>query len=403
MKVLLAHNYYGSEAPSGENQAFTAEADLLRSQGVEVFEFLRHSDEIRRQGLWGTLKGGLATPWNFWSAGQIKRRLNECRPDVVHAHNTFPLISPSIFRAIGHRAARVLTLHNYRLFCAAGIPMREGRVCTDCLGAGSVRPALRHGCYRGSRVATVPLAMNVALHRWLGTWQKEVDAFIALTQFQKDQLVAAGLPADKVHVKPNFYPGNPRVIPWDDRQPEAVFVGRLTPEKGLETLLTSWGDWARLENGNVPELCIVGDGPLRQRLEDMGKGLQVRFLGQVSAEAAQARIANARLLILPSLCFEGFPMVVREAFAFGTPAAVSNLGPLPGIVNDGQSGVVFEPGDAASLLSVVRTAWESPGLLARLGQGARAEFEAKYTEQANFRTLMAIYRQAMAVSRAAQG
>lgn len=403
VKILLVHNYYGSTAPSGENQVFEAERIMLRSRGHDVTEFTRHSDEIRGQGAWGVMKGALATPWNPWIYGAVKRVVSWFQPDVVHAHNTFPLISPSIFSAIGPRAARVLTLHNYRLFCPAGIPMRAGRVCTDCLDRRSVLPALAHACYRDSRVATVPLAVNVALNRWLGTWRRHVDAFIALSQFQKDRLVAAGLPVDKVHVKPNFYPGRPGVMPWLERPDEAVFVGRLTAEKGVEALLTAWREWARLANEAVPRLCIVGDGPLRQQLERMAEGLPVRFLGQVASDAAQARIAAARLLVLPSQSFEGFPMVVREAFAFGTPAAVSNLGPLPSIVRDGYSGVVFEPGDAGSLLKIVRAAWGHPGMLENLGQGARAEFESKYTEDANYQTLMEIYRQALEVSRAARG
>ena len=144
----------------------------------------------------------------------------------------------------------------------------------------------------------------------------------------------------------------------------------------------------------------MGDSELRPELELMATGLPVRFLGQVSGKEAQAQIAGARLLVLPSEWFEGFPMVVREAFAFGTPAAVSDIGPLPSIVQHGGSGVVFSPANPESLLKEVRTAWETPGLLERLGQGARAEFETKYTEEANYRMLMAIYEDAIAVNRA---
>lgn len=390
MKVLLVHNFYGSEAPSGENQVFEAEKALLQQRGHAVATFTRHSDEIRGHGMTGAIKGAAAVPWNPFAAAALRKVLVDFRPDVVHAHNTFPLISPAIFHAVGRRSARVLTLHNYRLFCSAAIPVRAGRVCTDCLDSRSVWPAIRHGCYRGSHVATVSLAFGVALHRRLGTWQRQVDAFIALTDFQKERMVDGGLPAEKVHVKPNFYPGNPGVTPWQERHEYAVFAGRLTSEKGVASLIRGWAKWAALGDG-VPELRIVGDGPLRDQLENLAKNLPVKFFGQLSSSEAQAQIAGARLLLLPSECFEGFPMVIREAFAFGTPVAVSNLGPLPSIVQAGVNGVVFEPGSPASLASVVREAWQSPQLLERLGHGARQAFQQRYTEEANYRLLMEIY------------
>jgi glycosyltransferase involved in cell wall biosynthesis len=231
----------------------------------------------------------------------------------------------------------------------------------------------------------------VALHRFLGTWENNVDAFIALSDFQRKLMVKAGLPAEKMHVKPNFYPGNPAVIPWQERGQYVVFVGRLSAEKGLTNLLLAWKLWG----ANVPTLLIVGDGELRMDLERMFPGLPVKFMGQVSSDAAQAYIARARLLILPSECFEGFPMVLREAFAFGTPAAVSNIGPLPSIVKDGISGIIFEPGNPDSLLQQVRAAWETPGMLERMGVGARVEYEEKYTEESNYKMLMEIYEKAI--------
>ena len=400
MRVLFVHNFYGSSAPSGESQVYEAERALLASRGHALAEFTRHSDEIRDQGAWGAIRGGAATPWNPWAARALRRAVAQFRPDVVHVHNTFPLISPAAFHALaGTGVARVLTLHNYRLFCPAAIPMRAGKVCTDCLDTRSSRPALRHGCYRGSRAATLPLAASVSLHRRLGTWTNQVDAFVALSDFQRGLMADAGLPRDRVHVKPNFYPGLPPVQPWQARAPYAVFAGRLTAEKGVATLLRAWRAWG----GDAPELRLVGDGELRPELKHMAAGLSVRFLGQVGGAEAQAQIAGARLLVLPSVCFEGFPMVVREAFAFGTPVAVSAIGPLPSIVQHGRSGVVFAPGDPDSLLREVRTAWEAAGLLEQLGQGARSEFEAKYTEDANYTTLMDIYRQAISVARHRNG
>lgn len=395
MDLLIVHNFYNSGRPSGENQVVDTERQLLQKNGHVLRAFNRHSDEIRCKGAVGVIQGAFATPYNPWVVKAIQQKLAEFTPDVVHVHNTFPLISPAIFHAIGKRAARVLTLHNYRLFCPAAIPMRDGNVCTQCLDRRTPLPAMIHGCYRSSRAATLPLAISVGLHRALGTWTNKVDAFICLSDFQRELMIESGLPREKVHVKPNFYPGNPEVVAWTERKPYVVFAGRLTPEKGVINLLRAWQDWG----AGAPELRLVGDGELRGQLERMAEGLPVRFLGQMPAERAQAEIANARLQILPSECFEGFPMVVREAFAFGTPAAVSNLGPLPSIVEHGKSGVVFMPGAPESLVDEVRKAWHTPGLLEQLGRGARAEFESKYTEDANYATLMDIYRQAIEVSR----
>lgn len=392
--MLLLHNFYGSSAPSGENHVFDAERELLRNHGHKVNTLTRHSDELRKKGVWGTVCGAMVTPWNPAMFRAIRKIVDSLRPDVVHVHNTFPLLSPAIFHAIGYRAAKVLTLHNYRLFCPAAIPLRKGRTCTSCLDGGTVIPSLVHGCYRESRLATMPLAASVVLHRMLGTWNKRVDAFVLLSDFQKCIMTKARLPSYLVHVKPNFYPGKPMPVSWERRNSYVVFAGRLTVEKGVISLLRAWQSWG----AGAPQLRLVGDGELREELEHMAIGLPVRFFGQVNGVEAQEQIAGASLLVLPSECFEGFPMVVREAFAFGTPVAVSNIGPLPSIVQRGVSGVVFDPANPDSLLAEVRNAWETPGLLQLLGHGARSEFETKYTEEANYDTLMEIYQQAVKVN-----
>ncbi|MDG3064864.1 glycosyltransferase family 4 protein [Thauera mechernichensis] len=378
--------------PSGENLVVDSENDLLRTRGHLLEKFTRQSDDILRQGRFGKIKGALSTPWNPWSATKIQEIINRCNPDICHVHNTFPLISPSIFRAIGKRSARVLTLHNYRLVCPAAIPMRDGKVCTECIDHKSVIPSLNHGCYRDSRIATIPLALNIALHRWLGTWKHDVDAFIALSDFQKQIIADAGLPEHKIHVKPNFYPGTPPVVPWSEREDYVVFVGRLSAEKGAATLIDAWRQWGE----SAPQLRLVGDGPLRSDLEKKAVGLPIRFLGQMPADKAQEQISKAKLLVLPSECFETFGLVVIEAFAFGTPVAVSNIGPLPSIVVDGSCGVVFPTGQPRAMLESVRSVWTQPSKLESMGQYVRKEFEKKYTEDANYEILMRIYGAAIA-------
>ena len=397
MKILFAHNFYGSSSPSGENQVVETEMDLLERKGHEVKLFARHSDSIRAKPVLGRIHGALATPWNPFSYRAIRRVVDDFQPDVVHVHNTFPLLSPAIFYAIGNKAARVLTLHNYRLFCAAAIPLRDGKICTECLDKRSVLPAINYGCYRDSKVATLPLAACISLHRRLATWNRQVEAFVALTDFQKDRMVNAGLPGDRVAVKPNFYPGQPQTIPWADRPRQVVFVGRLGMEKGVDLLIEAWLAWGE----SAPQLVLIGDGPLKHQLMETVKKAQVnniRFEGQIEPEQACQWIASSRLLILPSVWFEGFPMVLREAFAFGTPAAVSALGPLPGLVGNGVAGTTFSPGDSKDLHDVVANLWQDQSTLEQMGRAARMEFEGKYTEEANYEQLVGIYNKAITLS-----
>jgi glycosyltransferase involved in cell wall biosynthesis len=394
MRIVVVHNYYGSSAPSGENVAVETEIGMLRRAGHDVHTFIRRSDEIRSQGWRGLVRGGLAVTWNPFEAVRIRRFLRKTKPDVVHVHNTFPLISPSIFWIIREFAASVLTLHNYRLFCASALLLRDGVVCTKCLDESSVLPALKFGCYRSSRFATFPIAQSIALHRAIGTWTSRVDAFIAVSEFQRTTLINAGLPAARLHVKPNFFGGSRQVLPWQERNDVAVFVGRLTQEKGVEHLIRGW-----LQIGaNAPRLRIIGEGPLRASLEQLAKSrgpTNIEFLGGVSSDVVIREVSVAKLMIVPSIWYEGFPIVLLEAFAAGTPCAVSNMGSLPTIVQDGVNGLIFEANDPTAIAQLMERIWRNQPLLARLSTGARASLDANYTEEINHRRLMDIYGTAL--------
>ena len=399
MRILFIHNHYRSGQPSGENQVYALERALLESRGHRVAEFERHSDDLTNQGMLGVMRGAVATPWNPFSARRLRALLADFQPDIVHAHNTFPLISPAIF-ATAKGFPRVFTLHNYRLFCAAGVVSRNGTVCTLCLDRQSAYPALRYGCYRNSRVATLPLFGNITLHHWLGTWRNQVESFIVLSEFQKRVMTAAGLPAERLHVKPNFFPGSPIVVPWEDRRQRVVFVGRLSEEKGVADLIDAWQRWGM----DAPELLVVGDGPLRGRLEYLARSTRVssiRFIGQISFEATLRLIGESRLMVLPSRWFEVFGMVLIEAFAHGTPAVVSNLGSLPDLVSEG-NGAVFQPGDSLDLLRCVQDLWQDEDRLERMGVAARRMFEKRFTEEANYSRLMEIYTLAITLARNAE-
>jgi glycosyltransferase involved in cell wall biosynthesis len=391
MRILIAHNYYSSSLPSGENEVVAAEAELLRAHGHEVIVFERHTDSILKRGLTGAMVGALSVPWNPFSARELRKVVATWKPDILHAHNTFPLISPAIFSAAVGGPARVLTLHNYRLLCAAGVPMRDDRPCTLCIEKRTVAPALRYGCYRGSKIATLPLAAGISLHRARGTWDNDIEALIALTDFQRDLLSKGGLPAAKIEVKPNFYPDRPDIVPWEKRRSHCVFVGRLSPEKGILKLVRVWRKWG----DKAPPLLIIGDGPLRDKLEREAAGARVQFFGQLPRAETERYIADARLLLLPSECFEGFPMVIREAFAFGTPVAVSELGPLISIVDGGRLGLLLDPFDETALVKQLREIWDDQATLRRYGESCHREFLLRYTAEANIEILHNIYARAL--------
>ena len=395
MRILQAHNYYRTSAPSGEDNVVESERALLREYGHTVEQFVRRNDDLEAMGARGAILGAASTPWNPFSASAIKRAVTEFDADIVHAHNTFPQLSPSVYSAVDTRAGRVLTLHNYRPLCAAAIPMRDGHVCIECVEKQSSLPSLKYGCYRGSRAATLPLAAQVSLHRLLGTWQRHVDAFIVLTEFQREMMVKGGFPSELLHVKPNFFPGWPKVHKHSDRPERVLFLGRHTQEKGVQDLIAAWRLWGE----DAPQLRIAGDGELRNRLEREAAGLPIKFLGQIGQQEARSEIANSRLLVVPSICFEGFPMVLQEAFALGTPAAVSDVGPLPSLVKSGMLGGIFAPRNPASLLEEVRRLVSDQAVLGEKSLAARRTFEKEYTQDANVKALVQIYETAIAVKK----
>ncbi len=392
VKILLVHNFYGSTAPSGENTAYSAEAALLRNRGHSVSEFNRHSDEILQAGFAGTLRGAVSTVWNPFSLHALKRKLRETKPDIVHVHNTFPLLSPSVFYASRERnIPTVMTMHNYRIGCSAATVLRKDQPCTLCLDRKSVIPALRYGCYRESRIATLPVSAMIAFHNARDTWRSNVDAFITLTDFQREKMVQFGIPTESLFVKPHFLEHPPRPVPWEDRDDKVVFVGRLYAAKGIHVLIDAWKRMGK----RGPHLEVIGDGPMREQLvrsiRESEASDSVSFLGNVSRDEAMKHISKAKLLIVPSLCFEGFPMVVQEAFALGVPVAASKIGSLPYLITENKNGSLFTPGDPKGIFSCVTGMLADDAKLRILGEGARREFDEKYTAEKNYGTLMAIY------------
>lgn len=378
MKILIAHNAY--QQRGGEDMVAEAEAALLRAHGHEVVEYRRHNDEIANLSRSAV---AVQTVWNRRTLREVEALLDDKRPDVVHVHNTFPLISPSIYAACTQAGVPVVqTLHNFRLLCPQAMFLREGRVCEDCLGHLPWRAAAR-GCYRDSRLQSSVLAGMLAAHHTLGTWQRGITRYIALNDFCRDKFIAGGLPAKRISVKPNFVDFE---APGEESRHGFLFVGRLSPEKGLTVL-----SQAVCMMDHV-ELRIAGSGPQAAVLEGLHG---VEMLGALARPQVQEEMRCASAIVVPSIWYETFGLVVIEAYASGTPVIASRLGSLAELVRDGETGLLFEPGDPAALAACLRWAQAHPYEMAVMGRRARARYEAEFTGERNYRQLMTIYQQAM--------
>ncbi len=386
MRVVIFHTHYLQ--PGGEDTVFQAEAELLRERGHEVIAVMPQNRELEGMPLW---QQAVVTVWNGQISRRLRRLIQEERPDVVHLHNTFPLASPAVIHAAKAEGVPVvMTLHNYRLLCPAAIFFRDGRVCEDCLGKSVPWPGVLHGCWRG-RAPTGVVAWMLTVHHLLRTWEK-VDRFIALTEFARQKFIEGGLPAERIVVKPNFVAPDPGMGAHEGGF--ALFVGRLSPEKGVKTLLEAW---KRL--GEKVPLKVVGDGPLATEVSRAAEKLPgVAWLGRRAREEVEALMGEAAFLVFPSECYEGFPMVIAEAFARGLPVLATGLGSHGSLVEDGRTGRLFRPGDPEDLAAKVEWLLSHPGELARMCKEARAEYEAKYTADRNYQMLMEIYEQAMVSS-----
>lgn len=385
MKVLLAHNYYRSSSPSGEDGVFRNEKELLKRNGVETIVYEVFNDEIDESTVKSRVQLALNTAWSRHTYNDISDLIRKHRPDIAHFHNTFPQISPSAYAACRDNSVPVVqTLHNFRFICPGGLLMRDGKPCEDCVGTTLV-PALRYRCYRGSLAATSALVWMLSSNRWRGTYKNLVNRYICLTDFSASRLVAGGLPEDRIIVKPNFLPDPPALNSIKENY--AVYVGRLTPEKGVRALVEAWCNIRELP------LKIVGDGALRVELQDIANrsGAPIEFLGFRPRNEVMELTGRAALQIIPSECYEGFPLVVLEAFACGTPLAVSRIGSLDALIEDGVTGVKFQPGDPNDLAEVVRELWLDNEKRHGISTRARAVFDSNYTEERNFVALMDIY------------
>jgi len=386
VKVLLVHNYY--QQPGGEDMVFEAERALLERMGHKVVTFVEGN--ARLDGI-HPLRAAVEGVWSREAQRRLRRFIKENQPDVAHFHNTFLRISPSAYYACKENGVPVVqTLHNYRLICPGALLMRNGKVCEDCVGKAVPWPGVVHGCWRRSRSQTAVVVSMLTLHRWLKTWQEQVDIYIALTSFARQKFIEGGIPPEKIVVKPNLVAPDPGM--GEARRKYALFVGRLSPEKGVRTLLAAWSRVRRLQ------LKVIGDGPLIGEMRSLVSEhalKQVEVMGRCPRNEVFQLMKGARFSVFPSEWYEGFPMTIAEAFACATPVITSRLGAMVEIIEDGRTGLHFTPGDSEDLASKAEWAWSHPERMREMGREARREYERKYTPERNYEMLMEIYHKAM--------
>lgn len=386
---------------------FGNEAALLRNRGIEVITYTQHNDDLLTDN--GILSKALNAVWSKKNYDDLRRLIEKEKPDIAHLHNIWYLISPSAYYACKDSGVPVVqTLHNFRMFCANGLLLRAGRVCEDCIGKLPWRGAA-YGCFRNSRLYSLPVAIAQGVHKFRSTLTQNIDAFIALTEFGKKKFVECGLPAEKIFVKSNFLSEPPTAGPATSGY--AVYTGRFSEEKGLGVLMDalrilSSSDSSIFSSSHPLNFKIVGDGPLKDKIigrletlktrkSEAANKVKIEFLGKKSHAECMDILSKAGFLVLPSVCYENFPLSIIEAFACGKPVIASRLGALPEIVQDKKTGLLFEPGNPADLAEKIRWMIENDDVRTEMGRIARAEFERKYTAERNFEMLMKIYEQVL--------
>jgi glycosyltransferase involved in cell wall biosynthesis len=393
LRIMIVHNWYRSANPSGENRVVERESTALSARGHDVIRFDRHSDEIAQWPL--PRKTGLPARiiWSREAHQDLRAKLRSHRPDVVHIHNTFPLLSPAVLYACRDESVPVVfTVHNYRLMCAAGSFFRDGAICQDC-ATGPAIQAVRHGCYRDSRLATVPIFVSNRTHRQ--AWRSMVSAYIFISAAQRDMLSRLGLPPDRVFVRHNMIPR--REVPPSVREDIVLFAGRLEEAKGVRVLMSAWDRYLARTPSPTLRLVIAGTGILQPEVADWAaKRQSVRLAGHVTAGECTNLMARSRAVMLPSAWAEPFGLVAVEAMAAGAPCIAAAHGALPELVTNGVDGTLVPPGDAEALAAAIAEVQTRPDLYAAYGEAARDSYQKRFDPEENLNQLVDIYRFAIA-------
>lgn len=361
-----------------------AERRLLEEAGVKVSQVIFENADLRESRSFASdLLLAASAIWSRAAERRVKAAIGANRPQVMHVHNTFPAASPSVYAAAAANDVPVIqTLHNYRFVCPAATAFRDGHACTDCVGRSVPWPAVIHACVRHSRPQSAVAAATLAGHRAGGTFSRGISGFVSLTSFQRDLMIRGGLPADRIRLIPNFLEPDPGV--GSDLRAGVLFVGRLAQEKGVTALLEA----SKVVPGVVR---VVGDGPLAPLVEQADAEGHVLYLGRRTRASVVDELRSTIALVLPSVWFEGFPIVLLEAFATGTPVIASRIGSLAELIEDQWTGLLAEPNDASDLADRIRWATSHPDEMRRMGLNARQRYESRFRGQMHLAALFEAY------------
>jgi glycosyltransferase involved in cell wall biosynthesis len=386
MRILLVHNFYRSGAPGGEDVIVLQEKKLLESRGHDVVLYSRSNDEVQLSRPVQLLEVASQLRGSKKAKCDLNGLLGNFQPDIVHFHNTFPLIGIGAYELfVNARVPIIQTLHNYRLVCAAATHFRDGRVCDACTPSRSW-PAITNRCYRKSAVASLLVAQMIHANLQSGLYQRVVDRFLVLTEFAKQRLLATGVASSRITVRPNSLVVD---VPTSVSAslPYAVFSGRLSHEKGIPLLLEVWSRFPKLP------LKIIGGGPLLDwaRAEIEKRGLNAECVGNVSRQESLQLVAGASVMVVPSMWFEGMPLVILEAWALGVPVVGSRIGGIAEMLGANERGVSFTVGDHDSLFDAIAKVISDPPFAAVLSAAGCAEFKRVHEPSVGAKTLEQIY------------
>ena len=358
---------------------FQAERDALIDAGNEIKTCVLHNTDYVQKPKW---RQALSLFWNGESYRQIRRQIQGFRPSVIHVHNIFPFFSPSVlWAAKKEKVPVVVTLHNYRLICANGLFYRDDRPCEKCVGKLFPWPAVTYRCYRNNRLQTLLVALSMFFHRLIGSWNIP-HYFIAPTSFAAQKLSSL-IPETRLVIKPHFATAySSTFVPKNNH---AVFVGRLSAEKGFDWLLDSW----RTLKANIP-LDIIGDGEIPEEVDP-----RITFHGRLEPEKLRALLAQAAVAVIPSRCYETFSNIVVEAFAAGTAViAPTNTAPAS-LIAVGETGSLFPRDDVVAFQSLIEEYTNDVARAEREGKNALAEYQQKYQAKETIDMLLAIYQRSI--------
>ena len=382
--ILLVHNYY--QLPGGEDTVVNNEKKMLENHGYNVFLYTRDNKELQGISLIGKISFAINFLFNFRTFVEVRKIIKQCNIDLVHVHNTLSLVSPSVYyAALSKKIPVVKTIHNFRLVCPNALFYRDGNICEDCITKG-LHSAIKHKCYRNSRIQTIACVLNLKIHRFLGIYKKL--NYICLTEFNRKKLLSVkGISPNNVYIKPNFTKANDRYMPLRERMKKFIYVGRIEKIKGIDILLNAW---CQLEDKTI-ELLMYGTGPEQDWCEEFIKEnhLNIKMMGYIDNDKIKDQLAESIDLIFPSKLYEGFPMVITEAFSVGTPVIASKIGNAKYIVDNGVNGILYETDNHMELANIVQ--YYGNIVTEEMCLAAKEKYKNCYSMESNYKILNDIY------------